>query len=108
MPIPGKGPFRWRWGKMARMLAASGAGGGMARGLSRGPAGLLGRGPVLALIGSLVLHDLSRPNSRIRQLVHNLTGPRAITGRTVRVIEPGPEDAPIDVEVIESSPEEKR
>ena len=85
MTISAKGPFRWRWG----MIAGACRPGRMIPGASASPAGLFGRAPLVFLIGSLVLRDLSRPDSRIRKIATRLED------RTVVVVQPtaieGPE-----------------
>jgi hypothetical protein len=67
----------------------------MIPGASASPAGLFGRAPLVFLIGSLVLRDLSRPDSRIRKIATRLLGRPAVEDRTVVVVQPtaieGPE-----------------
>ncbi len=84
MTIPTQGPFRWRWG----MIAGACRPGRMVPGASASPAGLFGRAPLIFLVGSLVLHDLSRPNSRIRKIATMLLGKPAVEDHTAVVVQP--------------------
>ena len=89
MSIPTRGPFRWRWGKIAGACVA----GRPASGLSAMPAALFRRAPLLALLGTLALRDLARPDSRIKQLARSILGSRLITKYTSHEV--------IDAEIVE-------
>ncbi len=92
MTIFTQGPFRWRWG----LIAGACRSGRMAPGASAAPAGLLGRAPLIFLIGSLVLRDLSRPDSRIRKIATMLLGRPAVEDRTAVVIQPAAIESSFD------------
>jgi len=77
-------PFRWRWGKMARMCLATGS----APGASSAPRGFSGRTPLIFMLGALILRDLSRENSLIRQFAGKLLKLHAAPRRTVVEVHP--------------------
>ena len=93
MTISAQGPFRWRWGKIA---GARRPGGRMVPGASAAPAGLLGRAPLIFLIGGLILRDLSRPDSRIRKVATMLLGRPAAKDRTAVVVQPTAIESSLD------------
>lgn len=80
----GQGPFRWRWGRMAGACMPAKS----IPSISASPAGLLGRAPLIAMLGALVLRDLGRPDSLIRQFARKLLGARAMPRRTAVVVQP--------------------
>jgi len=66
----------------------------MVPGASAGLAALFGRAPLIFLIGSLVLHGLSGPDSRIRNIAAMLIGRPAVEDRTAAMMRPAAIDEP--------------